>query len=269
MTIQNTTTIICSALLALLTPTISHANFAGSDDFNDNSKNTSLWGTDVAVGGGLMAETNQHLQFTATGATANDAAGRPWIANTGSYTSDWSVQMDVNVPTVARSLVAGQQYAFTLNIRNSAAVNFNTSFAVDLQYGNFGGTLDRGFNSHQDLNGIEASDVSSATVSTSAAIRVRYNAATTTLISEFDANGAIGGYSFTPFDSQNISAWGMTASSTFQATPIGYTTGNLTIASSDNVFADNFLAVPEPSACLLVISGLGFMALKRSRRIRA
>ena len=263
--------VVSFTLLTLPIPVASYANLLGSDNFNDNSKNASLWGTDFAVGGGLLAETNQHLLFTApTSHTGGDAASRPWIANTGSYTSAWNAQIDVNLPTIAQALALGQSYAVTLSVKDAAAVGFGTTFSVDLQLGNFAGFLDRGFNSHQDLNGTEKSDVTSATTSTSAAIRISYDPATTTLSAAFDADGAVGGYSFTTFDSQNISAWGMTASSTFQVGAGGYTQGNLALNAADNVFADNFLAVPEPSsACLLLVSGMGMLGCARRRANRA
>ena len=39
------------------------ADLNGSDDFNDNSKDTNRWGADFVVSGaGLLTETNQRLE---------------------------------------------------------------------------------------------------------------------------------------------------------------------------------------------------------------
>ena len=106
----------------------------------------------------------------------------------------------------------------------------------------------------------------STTASTSAAVRIRYDAATTTLFAESDSDGATGGYNFTAFASQNISAWNMTASSVFQGNALGAAEGNAVITAANSVAADNFQAVPEPSSAVLLMSGIALCLRRRSLR---
>jgi hypothetical protein len=70
------------------------AIFNGSDNFNDNSKDPSLWGTDVTTGNGALNEINGRLEYTSTRTGVNDA-NRPWILNFGSYGENWAIQLDV------------------------------------------------------------------------------------------------------------------------------------------------------------------------------
>src|SRR5688572_17834944 len=87
------------------------------------------------------------------------------------------------------------------------------TFLTALELDDISGTPSRVFLSILNTNGSNQGEITSTTTSISAAIRTRYDAASTTLFSEFDADGAVGGYNFTSFDSRNISTWSMTASS--------------------------------------------------------
>lgn len=267
MTMKNITSIFYIALTAILTHTTSYgSNFSGSDDFNDNSKDLAKWGTDTifdpGVGSGTLTETSQVLQYTAAGSSSNEQLARPWIANTGSFTSDWSLQLDVNVPTL--SLSAGQRIEFGLGVTNGddPTDSFRLSLRLDAASG-------RQFHSQLRVDGVGQTAVNSTTTSTSAAILIQYDAATTTLSAGYDADGAVGGYNFTIFDSRNITSWNMTASSVFGVAVGGSSEGSLAISSANNVNGDNFLAVPEPSTYALLLSGMGIVAYKRFRRNRA
>ena len=265
MTMKNLTSMFCIALTAILTHTASYgSNFSGSDDFNDNSEDLTKWGTDIVTGSGTLTETSQVLQYTASGSSNPESSFRPWDANSGSFTSNWAVQIDVNMPTLA--LTAGQRYEFGLQVSNSddPTDTFTLKLRVDAASG-------REFHSQLRVNGVGQTAVTSTTASTSATIRIEYDAATTTLTAQFDANGAVGGYNFTTFDSRNITTagWNMTASSVFDAAVLGTSQGGLVISSADNVSGDNFLAVPEPSTYALLLSGMSIIAYKRFRRIKA
>jgi hypothetical protein len=73
------------------------ADLNGSDDFNDNSKDSTKWGADYAVGACGLAETNQQLQLsTATLGTTDDVVLRPWILNTACPSLDWEIIAGVN-----------------------------------------------------------------------------------------------------------------------------------------------------------------------------
>src|SRR4051812_29119458 len=75
------------------------AQFNGTDDFNDNVKDSARWGSDFSQGGGLFTENNARLEFTTIGIPSSSALGaRPWVLNFGSYTQDWEVRIDANLP---------------------------------------------------------------------------------------------------------------------------------------------------------------------------
>lgn len=262
---KNITCIFCIALTAILTHTTSYgSNFNGSDDFNDNSKDLAKWGTDAifdpGVGSGTLTETSQVIQYTASGSFSTEELARPWIANTGSFTSDWSLQLDVNVPTL--SLSAGQRIEFGLGVTNGD--DPTDSFRLSLRLDSAAGRV---FHSNLMINGVDqpSGPVDSATLLTSATIRIRYDAASTTLFAEY---GAVGGNTFTTFDSRNITTagWNMTASSVFDASVGGKSRGGLVITSANNVSGDNFIAVPEPSTLVSLALGATLLSLTFRRR---
>lgn len=261
MKITNTSKLLTALVLGLSTAT-TFAAFSGSDDFNDNSQDLSKWGTDAVQGGGALNETSQVLRYTTSGATSNDFAVRPWIANTGSFTSNWILQIDVNIP--ALTLATGQSFLFGLRVVNGD--DPTDRFLTALELDNFSGIPNRHFLSAVHVNGVNQGEIKSDSTSTSAAVRIRYDAATTTLFSEFDADGAVGGYNFTNFDSRNISSWNMTAASVFQGAAWGASEGNVVISSANNVAGDNFLATPEPSSVILILSGAALCLRRRSLR---
>ena len=248
---------ILAALVLGLSSTPTFATFIGSDDFNDNSKDLAKWGTDIITGGAALTETNLRLEYTTNGTLNNETALRPWVANSGSSTSDWTLQIDVNLPTL--TLATDQTYLFGLVVRNGDDSSDIFGSALEL-----GGT--RHFLSFFHIDGVNQGEIKSTTASTSAAVRIRYAATGTTLFAEFDADGALGGYNFTVFDSRNIASWNMTGASAFQGTAAGASEGNLVITSANNVAGDNFQAAPEPSSVILLLSGAAIFLRRRSLR---
>jgi alpha-tubulin suppressor-like RCC1 family protein len=75
-----------------------HAQLNGTDDFNDNSKDTSKWGTDAVSGGASLVEANARLEYrVSTPDTINsfDEALRPWVLNTAGNNDAFDVVLDV------------------------------------------------------------------------------------------------------------------------------------------------------------------------------
>ena len=65
---------------------------ASSDDFNDNIKNPSKWGTDLERGM-FLTETNQRLEYTGRSGEFSGSA-RPWILTQFPSNADWEIQID-------------------------------------------------------------------------------------------------------------------------------------------------------------------------------
>jgi hypothetical protein len=65
------------------------------DDFNDNSKDPTKWGTDTKLGHGVLTERLTHLEYTVSSPTTEDDAWRPWILHRFPFNADWELQFDV------------------------------------------------------------------------------------------------------------------------------------------------------------------------------
>jgi hypothetical protein len=81
--------------LLLASGTITAPAGSVGDDFNDKTKNTSKWGADEIIGGGVLKETNGRLEYSCPSGTADDAFSREWILSAPPCDSDWEMQMDV------------------------------------------------------------------------------------------------------------------------------------------------------------------------------
>jgi hypothetical protein len=205
----------------------------GSDDFNDDSKDPARWGSDFLPGVGLLTETNGRLEYTTSGVpTSLDLAARPWRLNFGRYTQDWETRIEVNVPQ--RALPETR-----LGLLVAPGADFNNNFRVDLVESSAEG---RYFACNLDASGDKVSVGHHATPSTSAALRIAFDADTTVLSAFYDEDGASCGYSWTFLGATNVpAAWNMSATDLFTIWVFGYVKSGST-ASADNVFADNFAA---------------------------
>jgi len=251
-------------------------NFSGSDDFSVTSSN---WTAIPGDAGGQMSVGTDTLNFKdsglATGATSN--AVYSWTANAGSYLADWQVQIDF---TVNRTLLASETALWELIVTNSGD---NTDYfvaAFQRTYMQQYTSQPPAVQSYLYTDSLMASPgyvSQNSSDPTTASLRISFSAATTTLTAAFDNNGPTSGYSFTDFNSIDIStgatAWGMMASDYFTLRLQAWHSANAdaTPAIGDGVIsADNFLAsggtpVPEPAtyALLAGLVALGIVAWRR------
>lgn len=210
-----------------------HAALNGSDDFNDNSKDPARWGIDFTNGVGLLTETNGRLEYTTSSFSTSDrVALRPWILNFGSYTQNWEIHLDANLPQLGL-----RESRFGFVVVSGTNVNFSNIFGLVLAETPFGG---RFFEVTLGVNGVEE-DTVFPTASTSVGLRIAFDANTKTLSAFYDEDGPNCGYAWTLLNSTNISAaWNMTGTNVFGVWIFGRVEGS--VASSDNVFGDNFYA---------------------------
>ncbi|MDP6634075.1 MAG: PEP-CTERM sorting domain-containing protein [Phycisphaerae bacterium] len=269
------TLMILSVGIMLMTCPLAQANFGGSDDFNDNSKDTSLWGDDIIEEdiGVTLTETNQAVYLIGTAEVNYECDYlRPWIKNYWSYTEDWAVQVEVNIPSVA--LGAGHGVGLSLEVVNlDDPEDYAFVYLLQAEYGgNYGSGRD--FIAEVKTNeGTVYGPTFAATSSTNAALRLRWDASDTTLYMQYDSDGAADGFGWTTLDSENLSRdetdWDMGANSAFGVRIGAFleTVGDssVTISQSDEVKMDNFNAVPEPATLSLL--AIGGLALLRRRRI--
>ncbi len=227
------TTLMVTALIAEC-----RANINGTDDFNDNSNDPALWGADL-VAGGQLTEANGRLEYTTSGVpTGNDVAVRPWILNFGSSTQNWEIQIDVSVP---QSPFKGISLPLVVFPGTDLNMLFANRFSVELnQFQDNGNQLK--FQSAVSANSSESVVGRVVTASTTAALRIAFDANTKILSAYYDENGPVCGYSWTLLGATNVpTAWNMTSSSVFGVAVAGSSQVG-SVVSADNVFGDNFFA---------------------------
>jgi hypothetical protein len=231
---KNNCVILSLGVLMALTANGCLADFDGCDNFNDNSLDTTRWGT-FQTGVGLLTETNQHLEYTTSGAlTTKDNASAFWIRNSSSCSNNWEVQVDVNMPTL--SVTNGELVYCGLRVYpdTNTQNRFQLVLAQDDSM--------KGLVADVWTNGEISAQVRANTSSTNLAIRFAFDATANEVSAYVDEDAANGGYSWTLLGAATVpSAWNLTSSSVFNA-QIRAGSSNITISASDHVFLDNFKA---------------------------
>jgi hypothetical protein len=257
------------ALLLLAGTCASRAqNFNGSDSLTETTENTTDWKTpDSGVeGGSAFTNTSNGLQYTDSTNT-DDNVDRGWKLNLGSYTENWTLQLDLSVSGITLG-ANGQLVAMGLQVGETG--NFgNNSMELNLTQSYESGNSDLNYNDYVTTNGgsVLSAQYSSPQIgSTSGAIEISYNAATQTISTYYDSTGVPGAW--TSLGSTSISSgpsdWNMTSSNTFTAALQGYSSDTV-VTSGESVYATNFVAssVPEPSTWALLAAGAGVLLLVR------
>jgi hypothetical protein len=242
----------------------------GSDSFTGSTINPANWPSSFSGTVGTITQNNQLLYSTTT-SSGNDYAGLIWAGHP-TYATSWSAQVDVLVPNLALT-ANGQQYSAGIYIEGGPGVpsslyNFSITLAP---YYNAG--FHSEFDSELVTNGSSAIHPTSPTSSTSAALMVSYDATTHLVSTYYDADGAVGGYSWTQVLSWNIASggWGMTGSDTFNIELVGSST-DFAITTGNGVGLDNFSttvsAVPEPSTYAAIFGAVALAGVMLHRRRR-
>lgn len=229
-------------MVELATPT----NLFGADNFNDDARDPAKWGLDDAENTGMLTEIDGRLEYTGQAAIEPFGyAERPWILNTGSYTENWEARVDVHVGSI--TLPEGDA-----GVQMVLAVYGNGSVGeIKLEIAREGMDTLRRFRYTTDG---DVGETTAATTTTDAAVRISFNAAQKVLTFSYDANGPVGGYTWTTLKTVDVDApannWGMVDASRFTLTVFGEHEG-VTVNSGD-AWADNFEAT---SALPSVVAG--------------
>ncbi|MBI1841026.1 MAG: hypothetical protein HYR88_09275 [Verrucomicrobia bacterium] len=224
-------------------------SLSGGDDFKDNKRNLPSWGKlDALLGLGALAETNASLRFftLGEGASDEDFASSRWSPGAGDFGKSWTAQVDVALPALA--LDAGGDVEVGLEVLNLLDPGDRATISLELSNGD---SLDRQFVSHIGRDGLTFpdQDVVVPTVSTTAAVRARWDAAAKRLLFEYDANGAAGGYTWTTLAAYIIDSgdadWQLGAGGRFQVGVFGRSLHGTAVPISATVALDNFLAAVD------------------------
>jgi len=254
---------IAAAVIFLVSASFLPAeNFLGRDDFNDNTIDLNKWSN--AYGGfGEFTEINQRLELDIDGGdTAGESDGYlPWKLNYGSYDLDWEVYYDVQVPAFT-SFSGEESSEMGIAIYSFPPIDNVIVLA-----------LEQVTDGHQYVTEIETisteDEIVLPTTSTSCSLRIRWDAATTMLYTDYDSDG--GADNWTNLASWNIGtgqpySWGMTSGDTFMCVLRGE--ADMNHEGESNPSGDNFVADGAyPEAALAVFRpSSGLWALRNTSR---
>jgi hypothetical protein len=229
-------------------PVVRADQLNGSDDFDDNSRDSLKWGAaDATLGNGQLEEANGHVQFT-VGPNINfvDAATRTWRLNSASATNDWFVRVRVSLPD-SGSLAEGAAAQLSLGIAVSGRPGNNAGLIVRQERRS--GTLHREFVGAVQRSGIAVpgAGVTGPRTGTEMWCQLRYSAAGQTLHLESATLAApdswveLVAYAF---DSTEID-WQLLAEDTFEVSLSGLAFSTL-ITAGDQFWFDDFSAASLP-----------------------
>lgn len=242
--------VILAAFLLALSSVTSMAQIAGSDNFNDNSKDTAKWGTDVISGGAAFLETNARLEYrVATPDAFGDDVERPWVLNTARVTDAFDVILDV----FNNASPAGSNYvSVALELKNLE--NEEDTLYLELFRG--GPSTDgKGFLAVLSSAAAQGEvlpltfPTNHPTVTTGC-VRLNYNPSTQIFTAFYDTDGSGNGYQWQVYGSFGVGAagggstrnspWQLTQNLGFQIGVAAYSSGQ--VVGSGSVYADNFSA---------------------------
>ncbi len=240
-------------LISGLAATGVFANFAGSDDFNDNSMDTSKWSSNP---GSLLLEQNERLEFV-----HNDSGEVydqwNWIANAGSYTENWQIKLDVYSALDPSSWGEDEMVCFGIKVENFADVTDRFELWFEIAHEAGFGTF-RSLFAEDTTDGVGGTENGFDMGSNNAVtLGISFDAATKNLSAAYDI-----GSGMTDLAVFNVIGWNMTDSGVFSAHITAESEGQ-TVASGD-IYGDNFQAIPEPAtALLMILTGFALWMKKR------
>ncbi len=216
-------TLLCSAVCA---------NLNGSDDFNDNSRNTNLW----FVVSNNLEETNGRLEYR--GPSAGEQQGIwAWTKNRGSFTHSWTAAVEV-VNLLDPAAITNAEGMIGLAVVNSSDTD-NDVFFILFIAGSDGDPY-KAVYCGAETNSVPAAESVEFLDATNLTLSISFNANTETLSASYN-NGA-GSQTLANF---SPTAWGMTLYDTFTVAILGQST-DLSVPPG-TLYADNFTAAgPEP-----------------------
>jgi hypothetical protein len=221
------------------------------DDFNDNSKNTAKWDTDITFGtGGALAETSSRLQYTSTTASGDHGIYRPWILNQLKYDSDWELIMDVGN---SLSWTSGE-HDTGMGIEIFPPGTFDQSFFTEMNSSRFLPSYTfHGFVSGQGEDEFGNSDQEVSSPGANGSIRIVYDSANKVFTTYCDTDGSANGFFWRPLATYGIAgsggavnaSWNMSGTQVFQVAVYGFV--DRAVVTAGQITADNF-SVITPAA---------------------
>jgi hypothetical protein len=179
------------------------ADLSGSDDFNDNVKDSSKWGPAIAIGICNFTERNHELELTTSAAGNQVLVLQPWILNTASLSSDWEI--------VARAGNLSEPDLFSsqscsLGVAVLSSITVSEYVYIGLYASTLGGPpLRRGFVSGLTHSTLDIAQADSFDIGVSAgAVRLLFDSRTRVITSYYDSGIMSEGYSWVKLGSFGV-----------------------------------------------------------------
>ena len=207
--------VLVVALLCLFS-TVSRADFSGSDTLASGSANWTIV-PQFTSGNGQLLFQNSRAEFIVGSPVAGDnVISQRWNLNTGSYSQDWSVQVELHLGMISlpTPLGSGSSSSFAnLNLVIASAKNITNAFSIAIdRYCVAGGAYYADIEAGT-MNQIDHTIFDSAT---NAKLQISYNSLRKTLTASYNAGGG-----WQTVDVINIASgankWGMGAKDGFYA----------------------------------------------------
>lgn len=236
------------------------ANFYGVDDFNDNSMDGAKWS--VSQGGvtGDFVEKNSRLEYDY--GTSGSTAVWAWEGNSGSYTEDWSISIDQYNGLDESTFGDDAQSEVYFGLQLASEADSNDKFSLgrnrvkSVDEGNT--TLSHWISTSAKVNNVGQLEERTEITSDLITLRIDFDSQTKVLSSYYDV-----GAGFVAQTNFNVGSWGMADTDEFSLMVYSGTGGTVSPVNSGDVYADNFVAIPEPSVIALLGLFGGGMAVSR------
>lgn len=217
----------------------------GSDNFNDNSKDNTKWGTDVNNALGVLTEQNQRLEYICNSPLSDGEAYRPWKLERFPVNGDWTVQVDTfnnTTPTLNFQVNSGGFSLF-------GPTTTDNEIYLELYAAPFGAPVNKGFVAHLDTAAAEVGSVDIGVAGNEpvmGAVRMEYVAATKVVTCLYDADTS-DGYQWINMASFGLAGAGGTTANTdwalandqqFSIWVYGFS--ELMTVASGELYLDNF-----------------------------
>ena len=225
------TTILCAAFQLRA----GIADFAGSDNFDDNATDSLLWTPFTLEGSCDLTEANSRLHFTSTYVfpfpPINNVAIRTWVKGNAPFGEDWEVQVSGHLPAGVPS-DSGDPSEIGLTACPNDIANF-------YGYENVAGvSLEPGTVLESKLIHQSSSSRSHA-FGSDAVFRLRWDAVARTLYTAVSPDGGTTWQTQWPEGLLADSEWNMSASDHFVVSVFGQAQG-VTVNLADNMYLDDF-----------------------------
>ena len=220
------------------------AALSGSDDFNDNSLDSSKWSL-IADGFSTIKEIHSRLEFSPLSNTQSSSQSMlVWVKNTANANSTWEITLDLAnsyAPSInpfdASDYLRGATVALAVSGgAGSLSVGFSTEKLQGFGVSEYFHGLSCQFSGEDESTDIDLSG-------NSAAVRITYNKETGLLSAYYDSNGPVGGYTWSLMKSSSISSWGLSPGQPMGVSiSTGYSGSKPQAPAAGNLQADNFKA---------------------------